>query len=75
MRELGNLIVTSLLLFIIVCCHFPYTSELTRLVSDKWTQTVALVNSAAGTCKVAVRPNTKSQRGHQDGHGRLGFGL
>ena len=40
MKELGDLLLTSTLLLIIVSCHFPYTESVLRTASGTATRTV-----------------------------------
>ncbi len=70
MKELGDLLVTSSLLLVIVCCHFPYSSDLNRQVADKWARTVCLFEFAANSSLVAAQPILKMQSPRGVAHGR-----
>lgn len=75
MKELGDLILMSSLLFVIVCCHFPYGSDLNRMVAEGCAQPVALLTRAANSTMSAAFPYLHNHPKREYAHRRNGYRL
>lgn len=75
MKELGDLILMSSLLFVIVCCHFPYGSELNRMVAENCAKPVALLTCAANATVSAAHTYLRIHPKRACAHGRHGYRL
>lgn len=73
MKELGDLILMSSLLFVITCCHFPYGTELNRMVAQTCAQQFELLSRAANSTIAAAQPCLKPHSKHTSAHGRRVF--
>lgn len=73
MKELGDLILMSSLLFVITCCHFPYGTELNRMVAQTCAQQFELLSRAANSTIAAAQPYLKPYSKHTSAHGRRVF--
>lgn len=75
MKELGDLILMSSLLFVITCCHFPYGTELNRMVAQTCAQQFELISHAAHSTVAAAQPYLRPHSKHSSTHGRHVFRL